>query len=358
MDRARKRASPRVHAGAGVVGAARRALLLVGLAALCAPSPGAAQGDARAARTALEQLDYPLAIRTARNALNTRLERSARIDVYEVLAYAYGAMDSTRQAVDAFKELIFLAPDHEPDANVVSPRITALWASALSQVLVVRKVKLDSASFTAGSGGAPLRFQVSRPSRVVTRAVGQGVDARVDSNLVNGAGQVTWRALANDGRPLPSGRYQLIIAATEGSNQFSTQVTAEVTRGNADTLPLQTSVLGYAELPEQVAPEQNFHPLGIAALFAGAAAAESFVLENPAIGGHERVQVSLVAAAALAVGIVASLAKPDPQPVEANIRYNRLLKDQLAQRNADIVARNDQLRRQVRLIVRPVAGAP
>lgn len=336
----------------------RRRWALLAVLTIAVPQALIAQGDPHAARAALEQLDYPGAIRLARQALNGRLERAERVDMYEVLAYSYGAFDSTRQAVEAFKELIFLEPDHEPDVNIVSPRITVLYASALAQVLVVRKVRLDSASFVAGAGGATLHFQVSRPARVVTRAFGPGGDVRVDSGLVNGAATVTWRALTADGRALPPGRYRLVVTAREGANEFSAPVNAELTRGNADTLPHFTSVMGYSELPEQVAPEQNFHPLGIVGLFVGAAAAESFVLENPSIGGHERAQVTLVSLAALGVGIAASLAKPDPVPVEANIRYNRLLRDQLAQRNADIVARNDALRRQVRLIVRPVPGAP
>jgi hypothetical protein len=332
-------------------------LLLVAVPSLLSPSRATAQ-DERAAKAALDQLDYPGAIRAARAALAGRLEGSDRIETYEIMGFAYGALDSARQATAAFKEMIFLAPDHELDANTVSPKITALYSAALSQVLVVRKVKLDSAAFIAGSGGATLHFAVTRPARVVTRAFGPGGDMRVDSSLVNSAGVVTWHALTSDGRPLPPGRYRLVITANEGPNEFAAQVTADLIRGNADTLPHFTSVLGYSELPEEVAPEQSFHPLGLVGLFAGAAAAESFVLENPSIGGHERAQISLVAAAALAVGVVASLAKPDPRPVEANIRYNRLLRDQLAQRNADIVARNDALRRQVRLTVRPVTGAP
>jgi hypothetical protein len=333
------------------------ALILIAGAAVTPLAAAAQQADPRVARAALDQLDYATAIRVARAALAGRIERADRIEMFDVLGYAYGALDSTRQAVDAFKELIYLSPDHEPDVSTVSPRITSLYASALGQVLVVRKVKLDTASFIAGSGGAALRFQVSRPARVVTRAVGSGADVKVDSSLVSGSAQLAWRALTADGRSLPSGRYRLVITASEGSNEYSTAVVADLIRGTADTLPHVNSLAGYQELPEQVTPEQDFRPLGIIGLFVGAAAAESFVLENPSIGGKERVPVAVVSVVALGIGIVASLAKPDPRPVDINIRYNRLLHDQLAQRNADIALRNETLRRQARLIVRPVAGA-
>jgi hypothetical protein len=51
-----------------------------------------------------------------------------------------------------------------------------------------------------------------------------------------------------------------------------------------------------------------------------------------------------------------SLKKPDSRPVPANIEYNRLLRDQIAQRNADIARENDVRRSQVQVTVVPVTG--
>ena len=50
-----------------------------------------------------------------------------------------------------------------------------------------------------------------------------------------------------------------------------------------------------------------------------------------------------------------SLKKPAAQPARANLLYNRLLRDQLARRNADIARENQTRRQQVRMTVAPVA---
>ena len=56
----------------------------------------------------------------------------------------------------------------------------------------------------------------------------------------------------------------------------------------------------------------------------------------------------------LGAGVVMTLRKPAPRPVEGNIQYNRLLREQLAQRNADIAKENVERRRQVTLAVVPL----
>jgi hypothetical protein len=58
-----------------------------------------------------------------------------------------------------------------------------------------------------------------------------------------------------------------------------------------------------------------------------------------------------VSAGTLLTGVIATLKRPAPVPSEANIRYNALVRTQLAQRNADIVADNAARRAEVRLTV-------
>lgn len=327
------------------------ALLLLGLA------PGlAAQQHPQVgrARVAYDGLDYLGAIAAARAALQQQLSRADRALAFEILGFSYSALDSTRQAIDAFRELIFLDPNREPDVNVVSPRITSLYASALGQVLVVRRLAVDSASFVAGQGGgAAVRFEVSRTARVVTRAVGQGLDLPVDTQLVTGATRVDWRALTPDGRPVPPGEYQVVVTALERQNEYAVSIPVRVRHGGVDTLPHLTSLPGYTEQPETVRPPRDWRPLGISALIAGVAAGASLALGNSDLSGESRREIGGVGTLVIGVGLFLSLRRPDPQPVEANIRYNRLLREQLAQRNAEIAAQNDLRRRQVLLTVTP-----
>ena len=193
----------------------RRALALAGLLLAFAATPCLGQGDSVIARAqaAYNDLDYSAAIQLAQRALAGPLSQNGRVGAYELLGFSYGALDSTHQAVEAFRRLIFLAPDRIPDVERVSPRITSLYASALGQVLVVRRLSLDSASFLAGSGSVPIRFEVSRTAQVVTRLLGPTSELIIDSQTVSGAVRVDWRVSGSDGRPLPAGVYDLVVTA-------------------------------------------------------------------------------------------------------------------------------------------------
>ncbi len=333
--------------------------VLCGLLLTAAPVvlPAQENPTLRRAQEAYDELDFAGAITYARRALQERLSRGDRVIAYELLGYTYGALDSARQAVEAFRELIYLDPDREPDVERVSPRITSLYASALGQVLVVRRVSVDSASFVAGQGSVPVRFAVSRASRAVTRVVGEGLDLVIDSQLVAGASQVNWQALTEGGAPVPPGIYQVVVTAVEGRNEFAVPVEVTVRHGSVDTVPHLTSLPGYTEQPEFETPPRNWRPFGIALLSTGLAAGAAIALEHGDLESGERHELGGVSAAVLITGLVMSLKKPDPRPVPANILYNQLLREQLAQRNAEIASQNADRRRQVMLTIVPSGGA-
>jgi len=335
-----------------------RQVLALALLVLAVPIGVGAQQhpDVRRARQLYEELDLSQAIVAARRALNSPLIREDRILTWELLGFSYGALDSTARAVEAFRELIFLDPDREPDVNMVSPRITSLYASALGQVLVVRRVRMDGTTFVAGQGAAAIAFEASRSARTVTRVIGDGVDMLIDSQLVTGPGVVFWRGLDEAGEPVPPGQYQVVITAIEGRNEFGAPLIVDVAHGSLDTLPHLSSLPGYTEQPEFVSPPRNWRPMGIAVLFAGLAAGASIALENPDLSGSPRNELAGAGVLALGVGLALSLKRPDPQPVQANIRYNRLLREQLAARNLEIANENAMRRRQIELTIMPVAS--
>lgn len=312
-----------------------------------------------AAQAAYARLDYDLAIRTAERALEERLTRDERIVAYELLGLAYGALDSNRLAVDAFRELIFLDPDREPDPVRVSPRITSLYASALGQVLVIRKVEVNDVPFVAGEGGTSVRFEITRPARVTARVVGGGVDLPVDSASVGvGTGQLRWSVLRADSTALPAGRYDLIVEAASARDQFASRHPVVVTHGRVDTTAHLTSVPGYTLQEEYEQPGRNWRPLGVAALYTALASGASLALENTSLASPDRKEIGGVSFAVLLTGFVMSLKKPDPRPVPANILYNELLREELARRNAEIASQNARRRRQVMIRVQPPGGSP
>jgi tetratricopeptide (TPR) repeat protein len=329
-------------------------LLLVGWGARLV---GQDNATVRAAAAAYENLEFAVALTTAQRAVTERLSQEDLAQAYEILAFSYAALDSTRQSVEAFRELIFLDPDREPNVERVSPRITSLYASALGQVLVVRGLRVDSASFVGGTGGVPIQYRVSRPARVFTRIVGDGVDAIVDSQLVAGVGGFRWDVLRPGGEPVPAGDYTLMVTAREGQSEFTGTTAMTVRHGRVDTVPHITSLPGYSPLPESEVPPRDWRPVGVAFLYAGLSTGAAFALSDSDLGTGWRGPAIGVSLTALAAGIAMTVKRPDPRPVPANIRYNELLAVQIAQRNADIARDNAERRRQTLLTITPVSDA-
>ncbi len=339
----------------------RAVLLLVLAGPAVLPAQAAPQSvTLRETLRAYDSLDFTRAIALGRRALTERLSGPDQARAYELLGFSYSATDSQVKAVDAFKQGILLDPDHQLDPNKVSPKITSLFYSALGQVLVVRQLQVDSARFVGGQGAVPLRFTVTSPARVRVRAVSGSISLLVDSTVVTGTVNGRWPARLPSGDPVPPGVWLIVVEATAGQNSFSASRSVRVAYSPVDTLPFLTSLPGYKELPETEVPPQSWRPMGLAFLFTSGAAAGAFALNNGGLGstpGRELVGVSVTT---LAAGLIMTLRKPAPRPAEGNIRYNRLLREQLAQRNADIAKDNVRRRQQVQLTIVPLpkpAGA-
>lgn len=331
-------------------------VLIVTLVVL--PLKAAAQENAALvrARQAYENLDYQTAIQQARRALGQQLAGDELVETYEMLGFMYAALGSQEEAVESFRNLIMLDPDREPDQQRVSPSIIQMYATALGQVLVVRKVGIDSVSFVQGNGRVPLRFDVSQPAAVRVRAVGNGLDLLIDSLSAAGAAGVFWSPVLEDGTPVPPGRYQLVVEAFARPEQYASQVVVEVRHGTVDTLEHISSLPGYDFQHEIEFPGRNWRPLGLAALYTAVASAASLAMESSGLGSPPREEIAGVGAAVLLTGFIMSIKKPDARAVPANIRYNELLREQITQRNADIGRQNAVRRRQVELTVVPVTG--
>lgn len=337
-----------------------RWLAAVVAAALALAPTSAAQQSAtlRRAQAAYNDLDFVGAAAGARAALAEPLQPDDQVAAYELLGFSYGALDSTRQAVEAFRQLIFLAPDREPDVERVSPRITSLYASALGQVLVVRRLRADSATFVAGEGGVPVHFEVSRAASTRTRLVGPGIDAVIDSQVVSGntPARFDWKVTGSDGRPLKDGEYELVTTATEGGQgEFSsTPHRVRVRQEARDTLPQLTSLPGYEEQPEMVSPPRDWRPMLLSVLYTGLGAGTFLALERANLGRGPRTALVSISGAVLATGFAMSLRKADLRPSRPNILYNQLLRELISKRNTDIAKENELRRAQVVLTVTAV----
>lgn len=303
------------------------------------------------ARTRFDQLDYVAAIAAAREALASRLTLEERKRAWEIIAFGFAATDSAARATDAFAELLLLDADYQLDARRVSPKITPLFASALGRVLVVRDPGLDSATFVAGQGGVTLRYTVSREARVVVRLTGPEGSVVLDSARATGTVRLRWDGRLGDGAAAAAGPHRLLFEATAGRDRYERSVAVRITRAAVDTVPHLLRLPGYDTLPTTEIPPRSWKPLGIAVLATALAAGATIAVDNGSLAVGGRRELIAISGGAIAAGLWTSLRRPPPVPAVANIRYNDLLREQLARENQAIAEQNVARRRQVALTV-------
>jgi hypothetical protein len=234
-----------------------------------------------------------------------------------------------------------------------SPRISAAFDLALKQSLLVRDLKVDTTVFVGGQGAVPIRYTVTKPARVRVTAVGGSRTVLIDSTVATGRINLPWAVRLPDGNPVPAGAYTVVVQATEGSNSFSASQPIRITLGPVDTLDHLLKLPGYDYLPETEIPPRSWRPFGLAFLYTGLATAGTLALEGNDLGDGARRELVAVGAVTLGAGLFTLLRNPAPRPADANIRYNHLLREQLAQRNTEITKENIARRRRVQVSVVP-----
>jgi hypothetical protein len=328
--------------------------MIAALLLLCPVSLAAQENPTlRRATAAYRDLEYGDAIALCKQALRDRLRSAEQERAYEILGFSFAALDSARQATDAFAQLVLLSPDRELDPARISPKITSLFALARTQVLVVRRFEVDSARIVAGVQFLPLSFTVTRAARIRARIVGGGREVVLDSSRVEGTVRLQWNGLMSNGLPPTTGSYRLVVEATAGRDSYAASLPLRIEAGAVDTLAHLAALAGYDLLPDSVIPPRSWRPLALASLAAGVVAGTSLALESGKLGGGSRRELLSVSIGTMSLGLLASLKRPAPVPAPANIRYNALVREQLARRNAELAAQNLARRRQMQLTITP-----
>jgi hypothetical protein len=154
-----------------------------------------------------------------------------------------------------------------------------------------------------------------------------------------------------NGLPPVSGSYRLVVEATAGRDSYAASLPLRIEAGAVDTLAHLAALAGYDLLPESVIPPRSWRPFALASLAAGVVAGTSLALESGKLGGGGRRELLSVSVGTMSLGLLASLKRPAPVPAPANIRYNALVREQLARRNAELAMQNAARRRQVQLTI-------
>ena len=309
----------------------------------------------RRAQQAFDNLDYRQALTVAHASLRERLTGFERARAYELLGFTYAGMDSILKAVDAFKQVVLIEPERDLDPNRTSPKALSAFQVALTQILVVRQLRVDSVNFIGGQGAVGIRYTVTQPSRVVTRVTGGTMGSvRIDSTVATGQVNIRWPARLPSGDPVPAGNYNVVVEATVGQNNFSTSQPIRITHGVVDTVAHLTSLPGYTYLPETEVPPKSWRPMGLALVYSGIALAGTSALSHGELGSASMREGGLIGGGVVVAGFIMTLKKPAPQPARGNILYNSLLREQIARRNTENAQENTRRRQQVALSVVPL----
>ena len=311
----------------------------------------------RRAQAAFDNLEYRQALALGQASLRERLTGYERARAYEMLGFTYSGMDSILKAVDAFKQVVLIEPERQLDPNRTSPKALSAFQVALTQVLVVRQLAVDSVTFVGGQGVVPIRYTVTQPARVVTRVTVGATSLRIDSTVANGQVNIRWPARMASGDPVPAGNYTIVVDAVVGQNNFSTSLPIRIAHGAVDTVAHLTSLPGYTYLPETEVPPKSWKPMGLALVYTGAALAGTSALSSGDLGKVSLREGAVIGTGIVVAGFVMTLKKPAPQPARGNILYNSLLREQISRRNTEIAQENTRRRQQVALTVAPVVRA-
>lgn len=309
----------------------------------------------RRAQQSFDNLEYRQALSLGQASLRERLTGYERARAYELLGFTYSGMDSILKAVDAFKQVVLLEPERDLDPTRTSPKALSAFQVALTQILVIRQLRVDSISFIGGQGAVPIRYTVTQPSRVVTRITGGTVGSmRIDSTVATGQVNIRWQARLPNGDPVPPGNYNVVVDASVGQNSFSTSQPIRVTHGTVDTVAHLISLPGYTYLPETEVPPKSWRPMGLALVYSGVALAGTSALSNGNLGSASMREGAAIGGGIVLAGFIMTLKKPAPQPARGNILYNQLLREQIGRRNTEIAQENTRRRQQVALTVAPL----
>lgn len=327
-----------------------RRLLLLLVAFVALRHPAGAQGIAPPGTpAALER-----AIASYRNleydAAATQLEAllapggSAIADGTRVRALMYlGATELFREraaaAADAFTRLLLLDPGYRPDELIFPPEVSSRFDETRRGVRAVGVIVPGEASIISGTDAFPIRLHASTPHDVrVIVLDGRGSPVRLlHDGAMGDSLDLAWTGRDGLGRLHDSGPYRMEVtsASQPGAPPRVVVVPLQLERVLPDTLPLPAT--GFARRPESRPGERRLRPLIVGLLGAAAVAA----LPSFAADGNEAMPVRFTVAGALAAGGVAGiLMSARPQPVAANIEWNRQQAESLQREAARVRAEN------------------
>ncbi len=351
MSRGRRGALVRTLAGALI------AVLLV-----ATPRTGAAQADPlQRALASYRDLDYDAAATSLRallavegsGALSVRDRQRART----YLAASEVFRGRREAAIEQFRAILTDDASFRPDLLVFPPEVTTVFQAARSGLRVTNLRVPPTTRIASANDRLVVRVWAASSHDVrvaITDELGSAVrllhEGPSGDSLV-----LEWNGRDGLGRFREPGTYTLRVTSrtSEGRDEREVEVPLRIERVAPDTLPLPEPPSSASMRPE-TAPASG----GTRFLVTGLSGA-AIVAAMPSVVGAESGGSSMrfgIAAAFAIAGTLGKVRAASPQPIPANIEWNRRQRDSWAREVTRVRAENEQRRAVQGVLIR--AGTP
>lgn len=257
------------------------------------------------------------------------------------------------------RRLVLLDPRFRPDELVFPPQVVALYEGIRRATPAVTARAPADTSIRPGADAFAVRLYASTFHDVsATLGTEAGRVLRTlyagpigDSDSLN----VTWNGLDSAGVRLPDGRYAVTITSLDRQRRVVRilRLPLEVAQPSVDTLPHPAPPADSLLRPER----QPFGP-AVRALAPGALAGVAIAVLPKIVASREDASGArfFVGATVTIAGIAAFISHHPGRPIPGNAAHNRALRDDWRRAADDVIRRNVQRIREVRMRIR--TGTP
>jgi hypothetical protein len=281
-----------------------------------------------------------------------------RVSAYKYMGASLAILGARDSAVAAFSAAVARDPFLDLDPQTFTAAEREAFAQARRQTYRVAVRPVAAAVIDPRLERLPLVLVATHAGALRAELSGPGGRASLlYESGVEGARELAWAGVLDDGRLAPPGRYELLLRGQSalGGGADSARVYLDV-RHQVEPLEDTLPALG----PAQLLPERHPRAASTRALAGGAAVALA-ALAIPAVVGNSHLGGGGLAvggaAAGLAGGGLGFLVRRAHPEIPANAAENSRRRADRARHNALVVERNAERRARTRLAIAPAAGA-
>jgi hypothetical protein len=255
------------------------------------------------------------------------------------------------------RRLVLLDARFRPDEQVFPPQVVALYEGVRRATPAVTARAPSDTSIRPGADAYAIRLYASTfhdVSAILATEAG-GALRVLYAGPIGDSLNLTWNGFDSAGVRLPDGRYAVTIASLDRQRRVvrTLRLPLEVAQPTVDTLPHPAPPADSLLRPER----QSYGP-ALRALAPGALTGLAIAVLPKIVASREDASGArfFVGGTVTIVGIAAFLSHHPGRPIPGNAAHNRVLRDDWHRAVDDVVGRNAQRRREVRMRIR--TGTP